>query len=272
MKTKRLILGKSQKICNTIWNYCFRAVITITFISVVSSSIAQDQSGDGKDWHFIVGPYLIFPNMNGDVAIKGIPIDVSANPGDIFSNLDFGMMLYFEASNPKWAIIFDGLYMNLGKKGVTPLLSREASVDMDQLAITVNGLYRIAPWFEAGIGGRVNSIGSGVKIAPGEYVLPGTDFSMNETWFDPLIVVRAMTRFNETKWRLGLLADMGGFGVGSDFAWQVNPFVGYQFSKLFEIDLAYRWLGMKYETGSGTDFFLYDITISGAEIGFMFHF
>ena len=62
------------------------------------------------------------------------------------------------------------------------------------------------------------------------------------------------------------------FGVGSDLAWQVNPFVGYQFSKLFEIDVAYRWLGMKYENGSGTEYFLYDMVISGAEIGFMFHF
>lgn len=249
-----------------------QCLLIIKLLSFTTSLTAQDVPDNDKSWQFTLGPYLIFPNMNGNVAIKGIPIDVSANPGDIFSNLDFGMMLYFEASNPKWAIMFDGLYMNLGKEGETPLLSRQASVDMDQLAITVNGLYRVAPWFEAGIGGRVNSIGSGVKIAAADHVLPGTDFSMNETWFDPLIVTRAMTRFNTDKWRLGLLADIGGFGVGSDLAWQVNPFVGYQFSKLFEIDVAYRWLGMKYENGSGTEYFLYDMVISGAEIGFMFHF
>ncbi len=58
----------------------------------------------------------------------------------------------------------------------------------------------------------------------------------------------------------------------SCLAWQINPFVGYQFSKLFEIDLAYRWLSMNYESGADADYFLYDMVISGPEIGFLFHF
>ena len=95
---------------------------------------------------------------------------------------------------------------------------------------------------------------------------------MTQTWFDPLLVARVMTRFDGSQWRLGMLADIGGFGIGSDLAWQINPFVGYQFSKLFEIDLAYRWLSMDYETGSGTDQFEYDMVISGPEIGLLFHF
>lgn len=235
---------------------------------------AQDNSENKNEsnWNFNIAPYILFPYMNGDVAIKGIPIDVSVDPGDIFSNLDFGAMLYFEASNSKWVIAFDGLYMDLSQKGETPLTSREARVDIDQIGLTLSGRYRVTEWADVGIGARLNSIGSGVKVAPGDYILPGTNFSMNETWVDPIIIARVMTRFQDSKWRLGLTADIGGFGIGSDFAWQVNPFAGYQFSNLFELGAAYRWLGMKYESGSGTDYFLYDVTTSGPEVRLSFYF
>ena len=63
-----------------------------------------------------------------------------------------------------------------------------------------------------------------------------------------------------------------GLGIGSDFTWQAKPYVGYRFSRLFEMTAAYRWIGIDYETGSGRDNFKYDMTISGPEVGFLFHF
>jgi hypothetical protein len=240
---------------------------------------AQDQDTDTKKWEFNIAPYLLFPYMNGEVVIQGIPVEVDENPGDIFSNLNWGAMLYFEASSPKWAFVFDVQYMDLGADGQTPLLSRKASVGLDQLALAISGRYRITEWADIGIGARLNSIGGSVKVAPGDLVLPGTDFSMNETWLDPFIVTRVMTNLNDSKWRLALSADIGGFGIGSDLAWQINPSVGYQFTKLFQLGVEYRWFGMKYETGSGTstgiiltDLFLYDVTTSGPAIKFSFHF
>lgn len=253
-------------------SYFFKVVLIIVLFVYAFPTIAQENQINKNSWNFTVAPYMLFPNMNGDVGIGGITMDVSANPGDIFSNLDFGAMLYFEASNDKFAIIFDLLYMDLGKDGTTPLLERKVNVNMDQLGITLNGLYRITPWAEVGIGGRFNSIGSKFNIDSGDIILPGQDLSMDQTWFDPLIVTRFMKQFNNKKWRVGVLADIGGFGLGSDFSWQLNPFAGYRFSKLFEIDAAWRWLGMNYKTGSGTNAFLYDMVISGPEIGLLFHF
>ena len=43
-------------------------------------------------------------------------------------------------------------------------------------------------------------------------------------------------------------------------------------SSLFELVLAYRALGMDYETGNGADLFVYDLVTFGPEIGFLFHF
>jgi hypothetical protein len=260
--------------------YRLHKIFLIALLVIFSlPSMAQEDSKKDKKWNFTAAPYLLMPYMNGDVALGPIGVNVDASPGEIFDNLDAGLMLYFEASSDKWVVNFDLLYMNLGGKGETLLLERETAVDVRQLGLTFNGLYRVAEWASVGVGFRVNSIKQGLKIAavpgpgPGEDdIFPAVDVSMTQTWVDPLIVARVMTRFNDTKWRLGLVADIGGFGIGSDLAWQINPFVGYQFSKLFEIDLAYRWLAMDYETGSGTDYFLYDMVISGPELGLLFHF
>jgi len=46
--------------------------------------------------------------------------------------------------------------------------------------------------------------------------------------------------------------------------WQVSPRTG--------VLLAYRDLEMDYEDGSGDDFFLYDMTISGPAMGVVFTF
>ncbi len=236
------------------------------------SLIAQNDSLNTSQWKYKLGPYLLFPSMNGDVAIRGILSDVDVDSGDIFSNLDFGMMLVAEASNDQWTIAFDLLYMDLGQEGTTPLASRRSEVDIKQLAIQLGGYYRITNWLEAGVGGRFNSLKSTVEIAPGEYILPGSKFEMTESWFDPLIMARAITQINNSNWRLGIIADIGGFGVGSDFSWQFNPFVSYSVAKWLNIAAAYRWIHMNYDTGTGTDYFLYDMLISGPEIGFIFKF
>ncbi len=102
-------------------------------------------------------------------------------------------------------------------------------------------------------------------------VLPEIDISSKHTWFDAVIVARLMAPI-ENRWRLGVRGDMGGFGIGSSFAWQVLPFAGFRFGSLFELVLAYRALGMDYETGSGADLFAYDVVTFGPEIGLLFHF
>ena len=110
------------------------------------------------------------------------------------------------------------------------------------------------------------------NLAEGDIILPGNKVSMNQTWFDPLLVARARTDFGGSNWSVAFLADIGGFGIGSDITWQAKPYVGYRFSKLFELTAAYRWIGIDYQTGTGNENFRYDMIISGPEVGFLFHF
>ena len=96
------------------------AVLLAGSVHVVSAQSPAADEGD-PGWGVVVAPFLLFPNMNGQTSVRGIAVDVDLNPGDIFDNLDFGAMLYLEAANQDWAITLDGLYMNLGASGMTPV-------------------------------------------------------------------------------------------------------------------------------------------------------
>ncbi len=141
---------------------------------------------------------------------------------------------------------------------------------MKQFVLETTVLRRVSSWAEIGLGGRLNNVDATLDIAPGE-ILPGTLVLETNTWFDPFVAARLSVPL-EGSWRLGVRGDFGGFGIGSDYAWQVYPTVGYRFSQLFELAFAYRALGMKYETGSDDTLFVYDILTFGPELGFLFHF
>ena len=58
--------------------------------------------------------------------------------------------------------------------------------------------------------------------------VPQPSPSGDQDWVDPLVGARA--NFNLTqRWALSLDGSIGGFGVGSDFAWDAAGLIGYRF-------------------------------------------
>ena len=236
----------------------------------------EPRTWQDRKWSFLLAPYLMFPFMNGSLTLADQTLDVNVNTRDLLKRLDWGLMLYFEARHPKFSVVTDLLYMNLKDGAQLPVSGRDAGLRMQQLAAEIVVLGRIVEWFELGAGGRVNFVQSDLTV-PGGTILPPVNLDFRETWFDPIIVVRFSVPFVNDHWRLGLRADFGGFTLGSQYAWQAYTYGGYNFDgikgrRLFELGLAFRALGMKYETGSGRDRFVYDMIIWGPEIGFLFHF
>jgi hypothetical protein len=74
------------------------------------------------------------------------------------------------------------------------------------------------------------------------------------------------------KWLAQLRVDAGGFGIGSDFTWQLQANAGYRFSDLFQASLGYRYIGIDYDSGEGRDRFLYDIDTYGFVLRLGFNF
>ena len=191
--------------------------------------------------------------------------DVDVSSGDILGALDFGAMLYLEMHNPKWAFSLDALYMNLGGSG--PVGPSTVDVDLKQSGVMAAGYLRVKPWAEAMLGFQFNGMKGSLK---GRGAL-NLNQSGDKSWVDPYLGAR-LTLPRQDKWRFGFNGFVGGFGVGSKFAWQVYPNLGYRFNPLFELNGGYRAMYMDYESGSGSDKFVYKLTTQGPQLGFLFHF
>jgi hypothetical protein len=88
--------------------------------------------------------------------------------------------------------------------------------------------------------------------------------SFYDDWFDPLIGVRG--RLNLSKaFYLTAETDVGGFGIGSDFAWQGYAALGCQITRIVYSEVGYRALYDDFRDESANGF-LYQLWMYGAQI------
>jgi hypothetical protein len=225
---------------------------------------AQESSAaDTSHWEFTVAPYFLAPYMDGVLGVRNLSLPVDATPGDIFDKLQFGAMLYLEMRKGPWGAFVDGLYMNLEQAAQG---SAGATASARQSAVEVSASRRISPALDLLVGARVNVLDAAQTLPT-----PDTTRAQSQTWVDPLIGVRLRAPL-PAPWQLGIMADIGGFSVGSQLAYQIYPVAGVRISRLLSIHVAYRFLDMDYESGTGADAFTYDVSTYGPEIGLAFHF
>jgi len=243
------------------------AAVIIVFCFMGSTVIAQEK--ESSKWHYLAEVYLMFPTMSGDVAIANLPaVEIDADAGSILSHLKMGAMFYLEATNNDWAITSDLLYMKLEQGVVPSTLVTGGDATMKETAWEVDGLKRVMPYLEVGVGGRIVSLYTGLDL---ETILNQRSGSLTKTWFDPVIVVRTKGTIKE-KWLLQFRGDIGGFGVGSELSWQLQAYAGYRFSKLFQTTIGYRYISIDYDKGNGADRFLYDVDTYGPVVRLGFNF
>jgi hypothetical protein len=95
---------------------------------------------------------------------------------------------------------------------------------------------------------------------------------LGDSWIDPVVGGRILQDVAE-EWFLTARADLGGFGVGSDFSWNVQGGVGYDVADWFSLVAQYKALGVDFDNEkSGLDFLSYDTVTHGPVIGFVFRF
>jgi hypothetical protein len=227
--------------------------------SKVPDAYAEPPEEEG--WEFVVAPYFISSTMSGTVGVADQSAEVDASPSDVFNHLQFGMMVYFEAHNPIWAFTLDGIYMDLGQSATIPQGTVDAGVK--QGMVMAAAYRRITPWAEGMVGVQLNALGASLDG-------PGVDQSRDQTWVDPVIGGRLGSDMG--RWNLSVQGDVGGFGVGSTFAWQLVPTGTWRATRNLDVILAYRIIGLDYTTGSGATEFRYDMTTYGPQLGFGFRF
>jgi len=151
--------------------------------------------------------------------------------------------------------------------------------------VSFGGFYRLGPWPLSKGGNRTEPRLIVDLYAGGRYtyvnikldgnLLNIVDEEGSKDWVDPIVGVRSLWTLSP-KWAVALGGDVGGFGVGSDFAWQATGLLGYQVHFLgdehAQVFAGYRIISQDYETGSGTNKTAWDIDLKGPVIGLSYHF
>lgn len=238
-----------------------KAITTLALVAVASPASAAE-------WKHEIAPYLWGSGMNGATALGPVTADVDMSFGDILENLEMGFMGVYRASRDRLSVTVDGVYMGLGGSGRGPAGYVKADVDMDQTALEVDVGYEVLERLTVFGGLRYTDLSVAVDTT-GPLGEQSSDTS--ESWVDPVIGASYAIPFAED-WSLALRGDIGGFGVGSDFAWQGIATLRWQVAERVGVVAAYRYVDMDYESGKGSDYFKYDMAISGPALGAVFTF
>lgn len=241
-------------------NYCTLLMLLIAFPSL---SIA------GDNWDFIIAPYALVPSIDGDASIGRLEgADLDIGPKNIVENLDLGGMIQVEAHHVSgFGVSMAYNFMDLSGGASASGGSRlDADVYQGIFEGFVN--YRISAgkgpldvyggirWWDMDVELEVN----GLKIVEN-----------NADWVDPVVGVRWMPQLTDN-WHLILKGDAGGFGVSSDFTWNVQGGLMWDATDYLSLVFQYRALSVDYSTGTvGTpDRFAYNTITHGPLFGLAF--
>ena len=233
------------------------AVVSAVVAGSATSVAAQSPS---DEWNVLVAPYLMGAAMSGTTTVRGLEVDIDVSPSDILSNLQFGAMGIMAARKGNWGFGADLIWMALGTT------VRNTNVDFNQGAFAFYGLRRLSAAAVLTFGLRVNTLQGKLKFKG-----PDVTRSQNKTWVDPIVGVTLGTPADR-RLQVGLYSEVGGFGVGSDIAWQLFPTVGIRLTRSASLELGYRWLDLDYATGEGNEQFGFDAMTQGPVAGFGFRF
>ena len=157
--------------------------------------------------------------------------------------------------------------------------AKVGAVDIDiEASTTLAGAGVLCRVYEGFAGAEGNPVATDIFVG-GRYVNLDVDLDFvgvanvggDEDWLDPLIGV-AYSRDISKKFLIATTADIGGFGIGSDFTWSFSILGGYRLGRTANLWFGYRYMDIDYDTGSGAKKFEFDVTMQGPILGASFHF
>ena len=257
----------------------FERLIRFTLSVILMSGSTLVQAEQSGDWEYFVGGYLTTTAIDATTTTPGPTGDsvltIDASFSDILDNLDYGASGIFIAKKGPYSINVDLVAIGLGIDEAAPLPGVSAHIDVDirEYELYVGyAAFDSQPDLEIITGVRYIDQDITVDITAPFPPLPSS-LNFGDNWVDPFIGLFYKGPINN-KWRWLLRYDIGGFGVGSDFAWRADAGVVYNFAKQWDAAIWYKVLDIDYETGtSGTSsIYKWDGTESGITLGVGYHF
>jgi len=220
-------------------------------------------------WRFDAFVYYWSASVDGNLTVDGDEIDIDeGDGGDGFSGDPalLGFLGNFEASRGPWTFVLAPIFVNVSTEGdespgVTADVEIRAQVHEAFVAHDLGGDWQ---WMA---GARYYDLETEIDLSQGGVPIGSPD--NDHAWVDPIVGVRWLADLGES-WSLRARADIGGFGLGSDFAWNASTQLGYSLASWARLFLGYRALDFDFADGSGSDRVEYDVRLWGPLIGVSF--
>ena len=251
----------------------------LALLAGATPAAAQSTDAPATDdrWVIRIAPYLWATSLDGNATVKGIESDVDLSFGDILEDLSLAGMLLADVQKGRFGVAVNGVFARLTPENEVGNIKIKTTSDMVQLGVAP--YYRVVEWayrtsssgkplrliVEPEAGFRFTYLRAELDVRNG-----GPSVDQSESWVDPLVGSRFGIDLSD-RWSLTAEANVGGFGVGSDLAWNAQAFLGYQTS-LFGVPTTlaagYRALHQDYDHND----FKWDVTMHGPALGAVLRF
>jgi hypothetical protein len=241
-------------------------------VLALSARASAAQSGDpapgDEGWSFTLAPYYWAAGFDGDLTLDGQEIegdgDSDGFPGELSLS---GFLGHFEARKEPWAFALSPVFVDVAIDGDdTP----PANTDLELSGAIVEGFatYALGSGWDVLAGVRYYSLEGVAEVTLAG--VPQPDLDADTSWFDPIVGIRYATAFADD-WSFHARTDVGGFGVGSNLAWNADAALGYRLATWASLFLGYRALDFDFADGSGSDRVEYDVRLWGPLVGVSFN-
>jgi hypothetical protein len=247
-------------------NVYFIPLVLLSFFSTPSNS---------TPWSFEIAPYLWAINMNGTVGEGSKTLYLDETFSDLLKQLNMGGMVYATAHRDNIGFYTNAVYASL---------SDSDSDKVETVSINVKNKFGI-------IGLGVSYIvlnhewANDKKFSVEPYA--GIRYTFNNTtlevdtlklrqnvnWVDPVIGIQLDYDFNK-HWGSQLVGDIGGTNATTQNSYSAGAFIKYKpdLWQHLKTYLGYRILSQHYETGSGANYYDWNVKLFGPVIGLGFTF
>ena len=228
----------------------------------ILGATAMPAHAQSSDWTLNFTASAILTTMTGSLTSTEISSPIDLDLAKLSSEKE-GFTVDFDVWKGDWGLLTGVQLIELKLSTATEI----NNIFTRQLEETIGDVVvarRLAPG--AHVYGGIRAWSTAVAFQLGEPT-PGT-LDGSDKWVDPILGGHLERPFSDG-WFAALDADLGGFGIGSDFTYKAIGAIGYEVSPTFSILAEYSLLGVDYTTdtpaigGSAT----YDTLRHGPRIG-----
>jgi len=277
---------------------------SLSFAADMPAPVVKAPPAEAPGWTYTAMAYAWLPSINGSTTVKGRTTAINASFFDLLQRpipADlFGLMGAFEARKGPIAVMTDLVYMKLGASGgraharsvhpnIGGTLAADVAVQFEMFIAEAAVAYELGRWggVESGTQTSIDLYGGGrlwwqnaeaslaltAGLNTGGLAVNGgraAAASGDVAWVDPLVGLRLRHHFSPAT-EVMLRGDIGGFGAGSKFSWQVMGNFNWEFSRtekaVWSAMLGYRALYVDFEKGGGHTLYQYDMLTHGPIMG-----